>query len=204
MNLNDVCSSLSQLTKDSWEAASNSIIRKSDGLELWFRIGGYGNVGKAAIHFCRPVGRDGRSPTLWGVGNGKQIGNPEIGVSDKKSADQIANDIVRRLLPEAEVVFKLANESIADTNKYLDGKVKTTLEIAALCGTEPKRLYNSPDLSFEIDPFTANGVAKFGKCGYGKITISSEDCVNIELTSVGLDVAREIISALNKILSSKK
>lgn len=208
MNLTAIADALSTLTGSKWSVTKDQHekehLTREDGLRFWLRIGGYGNEGKAAIHFDRPLGRDGRAPSLWAKNAGGQIGNPSINASLTKSPEQIAKDIVRRMLTESEEVFKLANESIANTNKYLDGKVKTTLEIAALCGTEPKRLYNSPDLSFEVDPFTANGVAKFGKCGYGKITISSEDSVNIELTSVGLDVAREIIVALNKILSSKK
>jgi hypothetical protein len=206
MNLQAIAVALSALTGSKWTVTKdrneNEHLTREDGLQFWLRIGGYGNEGKAAIHFDRPLGRDGRSPSLWAKGGG-QIGNPSINVSLTKSPEQIAKDIVRRMLTESEEVFKLANESIASTNSYLDGKVKTTIAIAALCGTQPERHYQSKELTFEIDPYKGAGVKKFEKCGYGKITVSSEDSVNIELTSVGFDTAAEIVSAINRILAKK-
>lgn len=207
MNLQAIAGSLSRITGNDWTVTKdrneNEHLTREDGLQFWLRIGGYGNEGKAAIHLDRPLGRDGRSPSLWAKGGG-QIGNPSINVSITKSPEQIAKDIVRRMLTESEEVFKLANEAIARDNAFLDGKVKTTFLMASLCGTEPNRHYQSKELTFEVDPFKGAGVEKFKKNGYGKITVSSEDSVNIELTSVGVDTAALIVSAINKILSASK
>jgi hypothetical protein len=208
MNLSDLAVALTIIDPSnfSWTVTKdrneNEHLTRSDGLQFWLRIGGYGNEGKAAIHFDRPLGRDGRSPLLWPKGGG-QIGNPSINVSLTKSVTQIAKDIVRRLLTESEEVFKLANESINSTNTFLDGKVKTTFAIAALCGTLPNRHYQSNELTFEVDPYKGAGVEKFKGQGYGKIKVSSEDSVDIELTSVGFDTAAEIVSAINKILAKR-
>ena len=207
MNLPAIADALSNLSACKWTVTTdrnnNQHLTRVDGLQFWLRIGGYGNEGKAAIHFDRPLGRDGRSPSLWAK-NGGTIHNPSINVSITKSPEQIAKDIVRRLMDESVEVFKLANEAIARDNAYLDGKVKTTVAIAALCGITPNRDHYSKELTFEIDPFKGAGVEKFKKNGYGKITVSSEDSVNIELTSVGFDTASKIISAINKILTDSK
>jgi len=208
MNLTAVASALSNLTACKWSVTKdrndNEHLTREDGLQFWLRIGGYGNEGKAAIHFDRPLGRDGRSPTLWAKSPATgQIGNTSINVSLTKTPEQVAKDIVRRLLDESVEVFKLANESISSTNAYLDGKVKTTILMAALCGTEPERHYQTKEMTFEVDPYKGAGVEKFKGQGYGKITVSGQDSVNIELTSVGFDTAAEIVSAINKILSKK-
>ena len=206
MDLANIADELTTLTGSKWAVTTDKnnnqhLTRVADGLQFWLRSGGYGNEGKACIRFDRPLGRDGRSPTLYDAG--AQIGNPFINVSLTKSDEQIAKDIVRRLLDGSVTVFKLANEAIARDNNYLDGKVKTTLAIAALCGTPPERHYQSKELTFEVDPFKGAGVVKFDKCGYGKITISSENSVNIELVSVPLDVASEMVVAIRNVLSKR-
>lgn len=209
MNYTAIAAALSAITGSKWSAVkdrnNNDEIAREDGLTFWFRVGGYGNEGKVCVHFDRPIGHDGRAPTLWMKSPGTgQISNPSINLSLTKSPEQMAKDIVRRMLKESEEVFKLANESIASTNNYLKGKEKTTFLMASLCGVEPNRHYQSGELTFEVDPFKGAGVAKFEGFGYGAIKVSSENSVDIELTSVSADVAAEIVSAINKIFTAKK
>ena len=205
MNLSAIAVALTVLDGHNWTVTKdrneNEHLTREDGLELWLRIGGYGNEGKAAIHFSRPIGRDGRAPTLWAKG-GATIHNPSINVSLTKSPEQIAKDIFRRLLPESVVVYKLATESIAGTNHFLDGKVRTTILMAALCGTEPSRHYQTGELTFEVDPYKGAGVEKFKGQGYGKITVSGQNSVNLELTSMDADTATAIVSEISRILTN--
>jgi hypothetical protein len=208
MNLTAIAVALSTLTGAKWTVTKdrhdNEHLTRDDGLQFWIRIGGYGNEGKACIHFDRPLGRDGRAPTLWMKSPGTgQISNPSINVSLTKSPEQIAKDIVRRMLKESEEVFKFANEAIQNERNYFSGKERTTFLMASLCCTEPGRHYQSKELTYEIDPYIGAGVPAFKDHGYGKIKVSSENSVDIELTSVGVDTASEIVSAIHEILRKK-
>lgn len=205
MNLKDIASALSTLTGSLWSVVAdkhgNKLLGRSDGLQFWIREGGYGNGGKAAIHFSRPEGRDGRSPTLWAKSPATgQIHNPSINVSLTKSPEQVAKDIVRRMLDESEAVFKLANESIAQTNNHLDGREKAIFAIASVAGGEPERHYQSKELTGEVDPFKCAGVVSFQGKGYGKISVSSADSISLELTSMNFETASKVVAAIRNIL----
>lgn len=208
MNLQAIAGALTRITGNDWAVTKdrnqNEHLTREDGLELWLRIGGYGNEGKAAIHFSRPVGRDGRSPTLWPKTGGGTIGNPSINVSLSKPANTVAKDIVRRMLAEAEVVFKLANESIAQTNNHLDGREKAILAIASVAGGEPERHYQSKELTGEVDPYKCAGAVSFREKGYGKISVSSADSISLELTSMNFETAEKVVAAVRNILNSKE
>jgi hypothetical protein len=174
----------------------------SDGFKLWFREGGYGNEGRIAISFSRPRDAKGQYLTLWAkVGSGT-VHDPRITVANTKSPEKIANDIKRRILPEAEVVFKLAKERIAAEDNFHTGKDKTIHLMAALCGTEPERHYQSKELTGEIDPYKGAGVPSFKEHGYGKIKVTGPDSVTIELTSIGVDTASALVSEISRILTN--
>ncbi len=205
MNIANIADSLGILTGKhaSWTVDSDDSVARDDGLTFWIREGGYGNEGRIAISFSRPRGVKGEYITLWEPKNSGKVSDPRITVANTKSDDQIAKDILRRLVADSEVVFKLAKDRIIAESNFYSGKEKTIRLMASLCGTEPERHYQSKELTFEIDPFKGARVPSFKEHGYGKIKVSSEDSVTIELTSVGVDTASEIVSAIHKILSAK-
>lgn len=199
MNLHDIASHL----PGTWVVGDNeSDVERFDGLKLWFREGGYGNNGRISISFSRPCDARGQYMTLWGMA-GDKVSDPRITVSADKSPELIAKDIVRRLLPDAEKVFALALDRNRQEDNFHTGKIKTIFRIATACNTEPERHYQTKELTGEIDPYKGAGCPAFKSHGYGKIKVSGEECVTIELTSVGVETAVEIVSAINKILNKK-
>ncbi len=124
---------------------------RSDGLELYFRGGSYGQKGKLDISHVRP-----RSPNRAYVdlyeGNSR-VASPEIGVSETKTGEQIAADIVRRLLPEAERVNALALAQIERENDAASRKLALLESVSRAAGLDSApKMHNSeePRYSFYV------------------------------------------------------
>jgi hypothetical protein len=204
MNLSNICLSLSNLTGAKWSLKGDKGIAREDGLAFWFRENGYGNIGRIAIHFDRPNGRDGHPVSIWGAPGQGRIDNPSITVAGTKADEKIANDISRRLVADSEVVFVLANEAVARENSYIDGKANAITDICNLIGGTAKTDYNSGKANGEIDPYKAAGIESFCGRGYGKITVSNKDSISLELTSMNFETASKVIAAVVEILKGVK
>ena len=204
MNLNNICAALCPFTNEwlSWSSSDSEIIR-SDGLRFWIREGGYGNEGKIAIHFSRPRGRNGSTPTLWMMSPGTdKIADPRICVSASKSDEQIAKDIVRRLMPESLRVFAMAKVAIEQENNYIDSKTQAIIDLAKVVGCEPGRHYQTKEMTGEVDPYIGAGVTSFKEKGYGKFKVSSANSISLELHSMNYEMALKVAAALKEVLSN--
>lgn len=72
------------------------------------------------------------------LGGGRDISWPSITVSAEKSAEQIAKDITRRVIPETEAATAKAQQSIARDIKYKADRKKLAQEFAEVLGTSAK------------------------------------------------------------------
>lgn len=199
MNLKQIVSFLS----GTWSVgADKDEAIRSDGFRLWFREGGYGNEGRISISFTRPRNAKGEYVTLWAAGGSKHS-DPSITVSATKAPSTVAADITRRLIPDAEVVFRLANERIVQDNAYETNKINAINELAKLAGGEPDRHYQTKELTGEIDPFICAGVASFREKGYGRFRVSSQDCISLTFSSMNFETAAAIAVAIRNVLTKK-
>jgi hypothetical protein len=206
MNLKNIADVLTlDFSPGTWAVQSeNMIVRNTDQLALFLREGGYDNRGKIRISFSRPRDAKGQYVSLWekSPANGA-VSDPSINVSADKTSEQIARDIVRRLLPEAERVFALATETVNSHNKFETDKVEAIKLVAFHCGTRPERHYQTDELNGEVDPYKGAGLESFKANGYGKFKVSGKDCISLELNSMNLDVALEIADALHAIFRER-
>lgn len=163
-------------------------IMRDDNLKLTFLIGrGWAKSGKIYVCFSRP--RDKQNNFIEVYEGNTRLQDPSINVSASKSAEQIAADITRRLLPDAERVFALVNERIHAANTY---EFKCNSLMQDLCD-----IVNGPNFvlsKHEIESKQINlGGVSAG--GYGTAKISS-DSVSFSLSSIPADKARELVAFL--------
>jgi hypothetical protein len=122
-----VAAELSTLDRATWLAyPANSgvdadfVLRsEARGLSIWFhhdtsKYNGFG--GKLGASYDRPNDGQGRWVTIYS--GGEQVGNPSIGFGASKTNAQIAKDISRRLLPEAETFNARVLADIAKLDAY--------------------------------------------------------------------------------------
>ena len=189
--------------KSTKDRADYLIERITDHLTLCVHDSSYGHNGMLYVSLVRPVGRDGNRPTIWendplaGMGT---IHDPVIYMSNTKSPEQIAKDISRRLMPEAERVMALALKAIEKENQFEDDKIATINELAEVVNNQPDRHYQSHKLTGKISPYT--GVEQFQKFGYGGFTVNAGDSVTLELVSMSKDVAIQVARAIRGIFLS--
>jgi hypothetical protein len=179
--------------------ATNSLIR-SDGLTLTVRDS-YSQRGKLHISFSRPVNGSGCSPDIWAPLNAGRIQNPSINVSNTKTAVQVAKDIVRRLLPEAERVFKLANEAINQADTEAARKEALILHLAVVLNTKPDRHYQTNELTGKVTPY--DELKEFEACGYGNFVVNSSSSISLKIDSMSAPVALDVARALRGIFLFK-
>lgn len=166
-------------------------LQRADGLNLWFRSA-YNTPDKITIKY----GNSEKSyVTVYE--NHNKLDYPSINVSADKPAEKIANDIARRLLPDAEKVHKLVLEKVAAENAFVDSKTKTINDLASICNIDPNRCYNKNDLTGEVSPY--QGIKQFSNCGYGEFKVNSESSVSLKLESMSKNVALKVAVALREI-----
>lgn len=207
MNLQNICTLLpGQWNVNTSKNHKNKIVR-NDGLTIYFCYGDvfplYGLTGRIVIGFSRPHDAKGQYLTLWADKGTGTIPDPRITVVDTKTDEQIAKEIVRRLLPDAEKVFALATTAINSHNKFETDKVWAANKIAFHCGTEPERHYQTKILTGKVDPYKGAKLAAFQENGYGGFMISGKNSISLELNGMNIDLAVEIAEALRAILSRR-
>lgn len=136
-------------------------LTRADGLTLYLVAGGYGKAGRISITHRRPRDARGQWVELWADKGGGKVGSPEITVADTKTAEAIAADIARRLLPEAERVEKLARERIDSSNAYHAGRVVLLRAVCEAAGVEtPNVGQDDRDTSFAVDIYASDAERK--------------------------------------------
>lgn len=178
----------------------HSITRTSDGLTLGLRKNMYGNDGKTHIFYCRKPDKDGETHTLWEKDAGGRISDPSINVSNTKSPSEVAKDIARRLLPEAERVHGLVLTANKESEQFQFDKTALINKLAEVCETEPDVDYQTKLLNGKVKPYA--GVEEFKQHGYGQFSVNSGDSVHLELHSMSSRTAILVADALRHIFTS--
>lgn len=155
-------------------------LKRDDGLVLSVHAGGYHGAGKVNISLSRPTGKNNARVDVWEGSN--HLSDPSINASDTKTPEQIARDIARRLLPDAEKVFLLVNERIAADKAYHDKRAALVTDLCSVVNAE------LPTQNREIVNL-GNDAAH----GYGHFRVSS-DTVDFELRSIPADKARILLA----------
>ncbi len=172
------------------------VLTRADGLALYVVAGGYGNAGRITITHRRPRDAKGGYVVLYPKHGTGQISNPEIKVSGAKDGEQIAKDIVRRLLPDAESVQALAVASIAATNAYEDRRLAMLRAVceAASIPTPGKSKHNS-EQTFNV--WIPHPTIKNFESGYdlARVEVRS-DYAEIKVDAKGEAKARALIAFL--------
>jgi hypothetical protein len=98
--------------------ASSFYLVRADGLKLFIRFTEtWGSNGKGYASYQRPPGA--RSERLYLYDdNRNEVKDPSIKFALTKTAQQVAADVTRRLLPDAEQVHRLAQVALASSHAY--------------------------------------------------------------------------------------
>ncbi len=167
-----------------WEAR-----RLADGLALAFgwptAYGAAKHKGpRLEIRGVWPAGIDG-TPTVIRTPYGEADPVTSITVDASKPADTIAKDVLRRLVPSFETLYRQARELISTRTTYADLESRT---LAAILAAEPgaRRSTNSGSTIY------------LGPGSHGYTLQVSGDSVRFEPFSVDLPVALRILAALHK------
>lgn len=169
----------------------NFYLTRADGLTLFLADsrGGWAAKGRLFIQHSRPRS-NGKWVDLWentNTVNGAKWGSiaaPEITVADSKTPEQIAADIVRRLLPEAERVDGLARAQITRESNAEAARDETAQAIAAAIGAEAETGHDGkPRASFHH-----RGAS---------VRVNGGDSVRVELSSVTKAQALALIAFMD-------
>jgi len=104
---------------------SSYYITLADGVQIFARIGGYGNEGRVSFSgswpsYKRPEGGSCVVIPRDIYENGQSLESPDITVADTKTAEQIAKDIERRLLPSLRHVWLACKARCDSSTAYQD------------------------------------------------------------------------------------
>ena len=193
-----IAAELSVLTPGDWEVRTTgyciTMVETTTKLSLYLSNGGYQLKDRISISHDRPRHRDGSYVELWEKNSSGKIVTPSIKVTETKSPTQIAKDIVRRLLPEAQRVEQLAVEAIRAQIAYEDKKTGLREQVGAMFGGIPHHC--SPN---EADPY--NLIKTKYTRGYGKVEVNS-DSMNIELKSVPATLGLRILAEVRRLIEA--
>lgn len=129
------------------------ILTRRDGLQLFFApFAAYSRKGMGYASYNRPRDAKGKHVEVYGTTIGARLTDPSIKFSLSKTAEQVARDIQRRLVPEAEKLHQEVLRRIESENAYHD-RAASAAEVA-------KTLTRRAGLRF-----SANG-ADIEVCGY--------------------------------------
>ncbi len=164
---------------------------RNDGMRLLFIDGGnWAPVGKIHVMFCRP--RDAKQGHVEVYGeNRERLQDPSINVSEAKPAEQIARDIERRLLPDAEKVFSLVNADIKRTQDTTNHRLAVLAQVCAAAGVEVPQARNVDEeyhYHFSVSPDNH----------YPRAKINYDGSVSLEIGSLSPEKAIELIRFLRE------
>jgi hypothetical protein len=160
----------------------------------------YGYDGKTHIFYCRKPDESGEVHTIWEKDAGGRIADPSINVSNTKTATEVAKDIIRRLMPEAERVHGLVLTTNKENEQFQFNKTALINRLAEVCETTPDLSYQTKLPSGKVLPYA--GVEEFKKNGYGHFEVSSGDSVHLEIHSMSSRTAILVAQALRHIFTT--
>ncbi len=142
----------SKVSPEDGEDGAAQLVR-ADGLELWIprMNGGWAPKGRIAVRYSRP--RDAKKQYLHlyesAPSHGK-IADPEITVSPSKTGEQIASDIIRRMLPECERIQALALANNKAHNDYETNRRAALVRLASIAGTQIRENGNNGAIYYSL------------------------------------------------------
>jgi hypothetical protein len=168
---------------DATERNGNQYLTRSDGLQLFLAgsSGGWAAKGRVRVQFNRPrnagnyVRLYSESPNYGGVKD------PEITAAETKAPAIIAADIARRLLPEAETVFAMANAQIERDTNAANAHEKTAGEIAAACGREIEKDHHRGGTRKSFCLLNPKHGEEGGRYALASLDVRGGDSVRIEV-----------------------
>lgn len=153
---------------------SSFYLVREDGLTIFGNPNGYGHENKLGLSWSS--NRELRDVT--------HIGSATIYVSIWKTAQQIAKDIVRRLLPECETFHASQNAALAKQNERITQRDSVRKTICELLG-KPERPEKDREETYYGEKFTVT-------LGYsGNVTIAPEH--------MGIEKAEKLIKFLKTL-----
>lgn len=198
-SLRDLAAEIAAHLPGTWTAKaahsdSTAYLARADGLTLFLAAGGYRMEGQLEVSLNRP--RDtGANDSGWVYvyEGGNRVDDPRIKAALTKTAEQLARDIERRLLPDAERVFALVSAQIARSNAHRATRGRVAQQLAAAIGqTVPTMGERNKDRdpSFSFD-------AGEGGRGHGSAKVSG-DTVAFSLYSIPAEKAVELARFLTE------
>jgi len=179
-------------------SSDSADLTRTDGLTFHLSINHYLSKGKMAISL-NPPRHKGQFVSLWNdaPATGQTV-VPSIKVSETKTCEQIAADIARRLLPDAETYFARVSKLIAGYETHENGKEATMKEVCALAGVAVPTDHYSKATRFNVS------IGDFGALGYGEIKVESADSISLELRSMSKEHALKVLAMLADMGALKK
>lgn len=201
LNLAAIAAALpGQWTAEPQESCANEwrgYLTRADGLRLFAVANDYSNRGKVKFSHNRPrypMGTSGGTyVTLYGE-NGGQVSTPSIRCTLTKTPEQMAADIARRLIADAERVDKLAREQIEQRNNHNRQQMETLRAISAAAGfSDIPRDYHSNEARFSVN---LNGPqpSDFSR-GFGDANVNAST-VDFKLSSIPAEKAVALVEWL--------
>lgn len=173
-------------------------LTRADGLTLSLSANVYGHKGRIVVRHDAPSGKDRRTPDVYpATGSGRVNVWPEITVADSKTPEQIAADIVRRLLTDAETARALVLAKIAANEACEDATAAAVRKVAKAAGqtADPYEGRASHDRD-RIPPIRLNPSDNWDR-GYGDATVNNGGAtVRIDLQSIPTDKALALVAWL--------
>ncbi len=120
---------------------AQSLIR-ADGLTLHLSGPSYSHKDKVEVRLNRPRNKKGEYVTLYAEKGGGTISDPSICMGVTKTGDEMAKDIVRRLLPDAETVFALVKARIDIEDRAAANHLALIRSIASTLGETVEKGHN--------------------------------------------------------------
>lgn len=161
--------------ESNWNAKIHLRAMRED-LTIWASCDRYGNKGRFSFSVSYPNPKVGSTSTHG-------LPNPSITVSEDKTPEQIAGDIKRRLMPEAEAGLAKARERNASTENY---HATRDANLRAVMGREKLTEYEQKEGRADI-----RGAADDKTYGTVK---AYEDSVSLDLSNVPVPLAVKIMA----------
>ena len=148
-------------------------------VRLWIGNDTWGAKGRITISGCYPRAEDGRRP--YGTES------HEITVTEKKTPQQIAKEIERRLLPKYLPDLEKAVKQIQEHEDYVGTRIRNMRELAQFAGVRFASPNDNRDPAFRFggDRDYDHLVKPHGK-----------NLVNMELSSLTVEQAKAVIAVL--------
>ena len=188
-----------QWTTDDGKYGPNAILTRAGGLRIWISGPDWSGKDRHSIHWSSPHGQPCK---FW---SGGVTHEPEtITVSAKKTPAQIAADIIRRTMPNAEKMQALLQEHIAREARRKSATADALEQLIEASGADPTA---TSTITGTSRPFVRGNTihlggdsARWDRTGYGTATVSENEnpTVRIEINSMPAAVAVKLLDFMRR------